>query len=57
MEIKDRELKAIVEKHQGTFGEWREGQPVEVFMSDGFPCVKYESGSWWHYDLQKGKWF
>lgn len=57
IEIKDKELRELVEKHQRQHEVWREGQPVEVFMSDGLPCVRYESGSWWHYDLKKGTWF
>lgn len=37
--------------------DWREGYPIEVFEDEGFPCVRYESGAWWHYDIAKGEWW
>jgi hypothetical protein len=56
MEIMDKELLAVIDK-QKSICDWQEGEPVEVFKRDGLPCVKYESGSWWHYDIKKGTWF
>lgn len=57
IEIKDKELAALVERQKKQVEVWREGQPVEVFMSDGVPCVRFRSGNWWHYDLKKGTWW
>lgn len=56
MIINDKALAALVAKHRRTC-DWREGEPVELFSADGLPCVRYESGAWWHYDLQHGSWF
>lgn len=28
-----------------------------VYTRDGMPCVKYESGAWWHYDITAGTWW
>lgn len=56
MEIMDKELLAVINK-QKSICDWQEGEPVEVFKRDGLPCVKYESGSWWHYDVKKGTMF
>lgn len=57
MDIKDKALAELVERHHKQVEVWREGEPVEVFMADGLPSVKYASGAWWHYDLAKGTWF
>lgn len=51
-----KELQALVDQHIGSC-DWREGKPVEVFHRDGYPCVRYESGNWWHYDLKHNTWF
>lgn len=37
--------------------KWTHGNPCEVFMRDGFPCIRYADGIWFHYDVVKGKWF
>lgn len=50
-------LQDLMEKHHKAVGEWKEGRAVSAFYQDGFPCVKYESGSWWHYDVDAGTWF
>lgn len=51
------ELENLVKKHISTHSEWHEGKPVKVFRRDGLPCVQYESGTWWHYNLKSGTWF
>ena len=56
MEI-SRELSQVMEKHKKQCEQWREGKPVKVFTQDGLPCVKYESGAWWHYDVKNGTWY
>lgn len=33
------------------------GQPVNIFAAEGFVCVKYENGQWFHYDLIEQTWF
>lgn len=57
MDIKDKALAELVERHRKQVEVWREGEPVEVFFADGLPCVRYQSGSWWHYDTAKKVWF
>lgn len=37
--------------------DWHEGHPIEVFQQDGYTCVRYVSGNWWHYDPEKGTWW
>lgn len=37
--------------------KWTHGNPCEVFMRDGLPCIRYDDGIWFHYDVVKGKWF
>ncbi len=50
------ELAAVINR-QIAMCDWREGYPVEIFECDGYPCVRYESGAWWHYDVEKGEWW
>lgn len=42
---------------QITTTRWTHGQTVAVFIRDGFPCIRYADGMWWHYDLAKERWF
>lgn len=38
-------------------GKWPYGNPIEIFKKDGYPCIRYAEGIWFHYDLVKGTWF
>lgn len=49
-------LAAVMKKHEDSC-DWKEGKAVEVFEDEGVPCVKYESGNWWHYDIERGRWW
>ena len=51
-----KDLLALMRK-QVSLCDWREGEPTRLFTADGFPCVQYESGNWWHYDVERGTWF
>lgn len=53
--IMDHELKAVVELHKAVYSSL--GEVVRVFHRDGFPCVQYSTGNWWHYDVKKKTWF
>lgn len=55
-EQRNEDLQALVKRHMASC-DWQEGQPVEWFQQDGCPCVRYESGAWWHYDLKRRTWF
>lgn len=49
-------LRQLVKKHKASC-EWKEGKPIKVFHRDGYDCVQYESGNWWHYNTKHGTWF
>lgn len=57
VDVKGEALASLVKLHHNVYREWREGRLVEVFFKDGFPCVKYESGKWWHYDVKRQCWW
>lgn len=50
-------LGKLMEKHRRAAGTWAEGEPLDFFEEGGLPCVRYESGAWWHYDVKKGTWY
>lgn len=56
LEQLDTDLQRVIQKQQSVCN-WREGNPVRVFLCDGYECVEYESGNWWHYDTKKQTWF
>ena len=29
----------------------------EVFIQDDLPCVRFENGDWYHYQLESKTWF
>lgn len=60
-----KELKAYLEQratehyeeHKKAFENWREGNIDKVWIDkDGYICIQYESGEWWHYN-EKGEWW
>lgn len=53
----NKELGKLVNKHLDGCDDWQEGKPVEIFRREGIPCVKYESGRWWFYDLLTWCWW
>lgn len=42
---------------QVTSGRWTHGKPVELYMQDDIPCIRYQDGQWWHYDVVNGTWY
>lgn len=45
--------------HRAAFADgWTEGSITETWMDeDHHLCVRYQSGRWWHYDIDKsGNW-
>lgn len=54
--IEDNQLLRLVQRHQHCC-HWIYGKPVAVFQSDGYPCVRYETGAWWYYDVEYGTWW
>ena len=55
--LQEDDLQKVMKKHHDAVGEWKEGRAVSAFYQDGYPCVKYESGNWWHYNTNAGTWF
>ena len=41
----------------GACEHWNEGGLAKVWIDkDGYLCIEYESGEWWHYN-DKGEWW
>lgn len=36
---------------------WPNGRPIEIFYRDNFYCIRWQNGTWFHYDLLRGAWF
>ena len=40
--------------HRSLFETWKHGDIVETWTDqDGITCIRYESGAWWHYKVDK----
>lgn len=60
-----KQLKAFLEKrakelyteHKNHWDTWRFGDIEKIWIDkDGFICIQYESGDWWHYN-DAGEWW
>lgn len=40
-----------------TKGRWEHGYPAELYWADSLPCIRYQDGMSFHYDVIKGTWF
>lgn len=41
-------------EHKKVFEKWLEGKILEYWYDDNnIFCVRYESGNWWHYKLNR----
>ena len=48
--------KAFMEHMKLIDGVWHEGAPVKCWHDDdGYFCVEYASGKWWHYLFHENK--
>lgn len=45
-----------IKKHQAAC-TWCEGNIIRIGLRDGYLAVTYESGKWFHYDVQKCCWW
>lgn len=44
------------QKHMAACENWRDGAPVDSWIdADGYYCIRYESGKWWHYSDANGR--
>lgn len=51
------DLLALMRTQVSMCDDWHEGEPIELFQCNGLPCIRYESGQWWHYDIERREWF
>lgn len=43
--------------HRAAWEQWREGGIDEVWIDeDKHLCIRYESGKWWHYEIEGAHW-
>ena len=54
--LKNLQLIDLMIQHMHS-GTWSDGLPVRPFYKDDYCCIEYESGRWWHYDIDNGTWF
>jgi len=48
----------IYEMQMAAFGGKIKGHELkEVFIQDDLPCVRFENGDWYHYQLDSETWF
>lgn len=48
----------IYENQMAAFGGFIRGNELkEIFFKDGYYCVKFQCGDWYHYDLDSGTWW
>ena len=48
----------IYQNQMSAFGGTIQGNEIkEVFFHEGYYCVKFNNGDWYHYDLEKGVWW
>ena len=48
----------IYEMQMAAFGGKIKGHELEeVFIKNNLPCVRFENGDWYHYNLQDGTWY
>lgn len=43
--------------HRQACEDWQEGEIAKVWYDiDGYLCIEYDSGKWWHYN-ERGEWW
>lgn len=53
----DQKRSGNKEAHKKACEHWNEGGLAKVWIDkDGYLCIEYESGEWWHYN-DKGEWW
>ena len=53
----EQRAKEHSEEHKKAFSHWKEGDIDKVWIDkDGYMCIQYESGTWWHYS-EEGTWW
>lgn len=62
MSILEHDIREKIEwihgKQMQAFGGAIKGYEIkEIFKRDGFYCVRFQNGDWYHYDLQAETWW
>ena len=53
-----RELIDVIRIHMESNGEISLLKIIEVWMDEnGYSCVKYANGQWFHYDVREKRWW
>lgn len=53
----EEQVKLAHEAHKKAFEEWKHGDPIETWTDEnGDLCIRYASGTWWHYRLAGSYW-
>lgn len=55
IKLTDSNVIQVFMQHKKALTVWREGEPVKAWIEDNVLCIKYKSGSWWHYRLNNKK--
>lgn len=56
-EYLEQRAKEHYKSHKKAFETWRFGEIDKVWIDkDGFICIQYESGDWWHYNENEEWW-
>lgn len=53
-----KKIQEIYQMQMDAFGGMVKGNDLaEVFIKDELPCVRFENGDWYHYQLDSKTWF
>ena len=53
-----KKILEIYQMQMNAFGGMIKGHELqEVFIQDDLPCVRFENGDWYHYQLESKTWF
>jgi len=53
-----KKIQEIYQMQMNAFGGMIKGHELkEVFIQDDLPCVRFENGDWYRYNLQDSSWY
>lgn len=53
-----KKIQEIYQMQMDAFGGMIKGHDLkEVFVQDDLPCVRFENGDWYHYQLDSKTWY
>lgn len=57
LDIQKRVLEIYQNQMIAFGGSVKGNELVEIFKKDGYVCVRFQNGDWYHYELSLGTWF